>query len=124
MAVRTIFTIGDEVLRKHAKPVETIDKRIKTLLDDMAQTMYAADGAGLAAPQVGILRRVVTIDVGEGLIELINPQIISQEGSQVGPEGCLSIPGRRCTHGSIGIISSSLWKKPLNRRSICAEILK
>ena len=97
MAVRTIFTIGDEVLRKHAKPVETIDKRIKTLLDDMAQTMYAADGAGLAAPQVGILRRVVTIDVGEGLIELINPQIISQEGSQVGPEGCLSIPGRRCT---------------------------
>ncbi len=97
MAVRTIFTLGDEVLRKHARPVETIDKRIKTLLDDMAETMYAADGAGLAAPQVGILRRVVTIDVGEGLIEMINPQIISQEGSQVGPEGCLSIPGRRCT---------------------------
>ena len=97
MAVRTIFTLGDEVLRKHARPVETIDKRIKVLLDDMAETMYAADGAGLAAPQVGILRRVVTIDVGEGLIELINPEILHQEGSQVGPEGCLSIPGRHCT---------------------------
>lgn len=97
MAVRTIFTIGDDVLRKRARPVQTIDRRIKVLLDDMAETMYAAEGAGLAAPQVGILRRVVTIDVGEGLIEMINPEIISFEGSQVSAEGCLSIPGRRCT---------------------------
>jgi peptide deformylase len=97
MAVRKILRIGDEALRRTARPVEVIDKRIHTLLDDMAQTMYAAEGAGLAAPQVGILRRVVVIDIGEGLIELINPQIISQEGEQVGVEGCLSIPGRRCT---------------------------
>ena len=97
MAIRKIVKIGDDTLRKVCRPVTQIDKRILTLLGDMAETMYAADGVGLAAPQVGILRRVVTIDVGEGLIELINPQIISQEGSQVGPEGCLSIPGRRCT---------------------------
>lgn len=83
----------DEVLRKKARPVERIDDRILTLLDDMAETMYNAEGVGLAAPQVGILRRVVVIDVGEGIIELINPEIIEQEGEQVGPEGCLSIPG-------------------------------
>lgn len=83
----------DEVLRKKARPVERIDDRILTLLDDMAETMYNAEGVGLAAPQVGILRRVVVIDVGEGVIELINPEIIEQEGEQVGPEGCLSIPG-------------------------------
>lgn len=97
MAVRRIFKVGDEVLRMKARPVEKIDKRVLTLLDDMAQTMYAYDGAGLAAPQVGILRRVVTIDVGDGLIELINPEIILSEGEQVNPEGCLSLPGRRGT---------------------------
>jgi len=83
----------DEVLRKKARPVERIDDRILTLLDDMAETMYNAEGVGLAAPQVGILRRVVVIDVGEGVIELINPEIIEQEGEQVAIEGCLSIPG-------------------------------
>lgn len=83
----------DEVLRKKARPVERIDDRILTLLDDMAETMYNAEGVGLAAPQVGILRRVVVIDVGEGIIELINPEIIEQEGEQVAIEGCLSIPG-------------------------------
>lgn len=97
MAVRKILRIGDETLRRKARNVEAIDKRIHTLLDDMAETMYEAEGAGLAAPQVGILRRVVVIDVGEGLIELINPEILSQEGEQINPEGCLSIPGRRCT---------------------------
>lgn len=83
----------DEVLRKKARPVERMDDRILTLLDDMAETMYNAEGVGLAAPQVGILRRVVVIDVGEGIIELINPEIIEQEGEQVAIEGCLSIPG-------------------------------
>jgi len=97
MAVRKILRIGDETLRRKSRPVEVFDKRIHTLLDDMAETMYDAEGAGLAAPQVGILRRVVVIDVGEGIIELINPEIIRQEGEQVNPEGCLSIPGRRCT---------------------------
>ena len=97
MAIRKILVEGEETLRKHARKVEKFDQRLWTLLDDMAETMYDADGAGLAAPQVGILKRVVVIDVGEGLIELINPEIIHTEGSQINPEGCLSIPGRRCT---------------------------
>lgn len=97
MAVRKILRIGDEALRRRARPVDKIDKRIHTLLDDMAQTMYEAEGAGLAAPQVGILRRVVVIDVGEGLIEMINPEILSCEGEQINAEGCLSVPGRRGT---------------------------
>ena len=77
--------------------MERFDKRLHTLLDDMADTMYAAEGAGLAAPQVGILKRAVVIDVGDGLLELINPAIVETEGEQVATEGCLSIPGRRCT---------------------------
>ncbi|NLG24737.1 MAG: peptide deformylase [Clostridiales bacterium] len=95
MAVRKIFKIGEDVLRQKAHGVSKFDKRLEALLKDMAETMYAADGCGLAAPQVGILRRVVVIDVGEGLVELVNPVILSAEGSQLGPEGCLSVPGRR-----------------------------
>ena len=97
MAIRKILTEEDETLRKHSRVVDKFDKRLWTLLDDMAETMYDADGAGLAAPQVGILKRVVVVDVGEGLIELVNPEIIHTEGSEIKPEGCLSIPGRRCT---------------------------
>lgn len=98
MAIRKILIEGeDELLRKRSRVVETFDKRLWTLLDDMAETMYAADGAGLAAPQVGVLKRAVVIDVGEGLIEMINPEIIWQEGSIIRPEGCLSVPGRRGT---------------------------
>ena len=96
MAKRKIVALGeDDVLRKHARRVDKFDKRLRTLLDDMADTMYKADGVGLAAPQVGILKRVVVIDVGDGLIELVNPEIISAEGKAEGPEGCLSVPGRR-----------------------------
>ncbi|WP_129721343.1 peptide deformylase [Xylanivirga thermophila] len=83
----------DEILRKKSRKVDKIDQRIITLLDDMAETMYKADGVGLAAPQVGILKRIVVIDVGDGLIELINPEIIDAKGSQIGDEGCLSLPG-------------------------------
>lgn len=97
MAIRKILKIGDETLRKVSRPVTEVDKRTRQLLDDMAETMYDADGAGLAAPQVGILRRIVVIDVGEGLYELINPVIVATEGQQVNPEGCLSVPGRRGT---------------------------
>lgn len=95
MAIRKIVKIGDDTLRKVCRPVTQIDKRILTLLGDMAETMYAADGVGLAAPQVGILRRIVVFDVGEGLVELVNPEIVATEGASVGPEGCLSVPGRR-----------------------------
>ncbi len=97
MAVRKILRIGDETLRRKARLIEKFDKRLHTLLNDMAETMYEAEGAGLAAPQVGILRRAVVIDVGEGIIELVNPEIVFQEGEQVNAEGCLSIPGKRGT---------------------------
>ena len=94
MAIRKIVELGDEKLRKQCKPVEKFDLRLRILLKDMADTMYKANGVGLAAPQVGILKRVVVVDIGDGLIEMINPEIIHSEGQQTGPEGCLSIPGR------------------------------
>lgn len=94
MALRKIVKIGDNKLRKICKPVENFDRRLKILLEDMADTMYDANGVGLAAPQVGILRRAVVIDVGDGLVELVNPVIVESDGQQSGPEGCLSIPGR------------------------------
>lgn len=92
MAIREIRKKGDEVLMKVAKPVTVFDQKLAILLEDMADTMHRYDGAGLAAPQVGILKRVVVIDVGEGVIELVNPEIIETDGSQTGPEGCLSVP--------------------------------
>ncbi len=93
MAIRNIVKEGDEVLRKKSRVVVKFDERLHILLDDMAQTMYEAHGVGLAAPQVGILKRVVVIDVGDGLIELVNPVIIEAKGKNEGSEGCLSIPG-------------------------------
>lgn len=95
MAVREIRKDGDEVLRKVCRKVEVIDDRILTLLDDMKETMYKAEGVGLAAPQVGVLRRVVVIDIGDGPIELINPVIVYESGEQLEEEGCLSVPGIR-----------------------------
>ena len=96
MAIRKIVELGqDDVLRKRSRKVDKFDKRLWTLMDEMADTMYEAEGAGLAAPQVGILKRAVVIDVGEGLIELVNPEILETEGTQMCIEGCLSVPGRR-----------------------------
>lgn len=98
MGIRKIVTLGDDTLRKHCKPQEKFDKRLGILLKDMADTMYKAEGVGLAAPQIGILRRIAVIDITEdhsGLIELINPEIIEREGAQTGREGCLSLPGRQ-----------------------------
>ena len=94
MALRNIRKLGDDILRKSCRPVETIDERTITLLEDMAETMYNAGGVGLAAPQIGILKRIVVIDIGEGLIELINPEIVSVEGNIKDVEGCLSVPGK------------------------------
>lgn len=93
MALRTIRTEGDSVLSKKARPVTEMTPRIRELIVDMLDTMYDAMGVGLAAPQVGILKRIVTIDVGEGPIVLINPEIIETSGEQTGEEGCLSVPG-------------------------------
>lgn len=94
MAIRNIVEYGDEILRKVCRTQLNFDSRLHQVLDDMAQTMYAADGVGLAAPQIGILRRYCIVDVGDGLIELINPVLISSEGEQTDSEGCLSIPGK------------------------------
>ncbi|WP_027623408.1 peptide deformylase [Clostridium lundense] len=95
MALRNIRKYGDDLLRKKSRTVEKIDGRINTLLDDMLETMYENNGVGLAAPQVGILKRVVVIDIGEGPLFLINPEILETEGSYIDEEGCLSIPGEQ-----------------------------
>lgn len=94
MAIRNIVKLGDDVLRKVCRTQMTFDERLATTLDDMAETMYKAEGVGLAAPQIGILRRYCVVDVGDGIIELVNPVIESMSGEQTGEEGCLSIPDR------------------------------
>lgn len=95
MALRTIITAGDPVLGKVCRPVEKFDERLHTLLDDMRETLIDSDGVGLAAPQIGILRRAVLVmDAEENIIELVNPTILSTEGEQTGLEGCLSVPGK------------------------------
>lgn len=100
MGLRTILEKGDEALKKHCRPVTAFDQKLHDLLDDMAETMCQANGVGLAAPQVGILRRAVVVletnvddDEDEYIIEMVNPEIITQDGEQDGPEGCLSVPG-------------------------------
>ena len=103
MAIRNVVKEGDNVLRKTARPVTDFNERLHTLLDDMADTMYEQNGCGLAGNQVGVLRRVVVIDVGEGLMELVNPEIVKYSGKQEEVEGCLSCPGE------YGIV-----KRPMN----------
>ncbi|MCR8656115.1 peptide deformylase [Paenibacillus endoradicis] len=94
MSIRLIVKEPDQVLREIAKPVTKFNSNLKKLLKDMAETMYDADGVGLAAPQIGISKRVIVVDVGDenGLVEMVNPVIIERDGEQLGPEGCLSIP--------------------------------
>ena len=94
MAIRQVREIGDEILTKQCKEVTKMTLRTKILIDDMFETMYEANGVGLAAPQVGVLKKIVVIDVGEGPIVLINPEIIETSGEQTGEEGCLSVPGK------------------------------
>ena len=93
MALRTIVKEGTDILRMKSRPVVKFDERLWCLIDDMIETLHKADGAGLAAPQVGVLRRVVVIDIGEGVIELVNPRIVMKSGEQREAEGCLSCPG-------------------------------
>lgn len=94
MGLRKILDDKDPALHKVCKPVEQFDKKLHKLLDDMAETLEEANGVGLAAPQIGILRRVVIVDTGEQILELINPELLETDGEQEGPEGCLSVPGR------------------------------
>ena len=97
MALRTIRIQGDPVLTKVCRPIPEVTDRIRTLAEDMLETMYEANGVGLAAPQVGILKRIVVIDIGDGPIVMINPEIVETSGSQTGSEGCLSLPGKSGT---------------------------
>lgn len=95
MALREIVKFGEDILRKKCRTVTAFDEKLATLLDDLTETLQSADGVGLAAPQVGLLRRAVVIDIrdGKGAIELVNPEIVSESGKQLGDEGCLSAPG-------------------------------
>lgn len=133
MAKLKIVKVGDDVLRKKCRPVDEITPKIIRLLDDMAETMRDAQGVGLAAPQVGILRRIVVIEVEEGnLIELINPKIIAYAGEQDGTEGCLSVPGKwgmvkRPMHVTVRAINRygeefELTGSELLARAICHEL--
>ena len=94
MGLRKILTDKDPALHKVCKPVTAFDAKLHKLLDDMGETMQDANGVGLAAPQVGILRRVVTVDLGDEILELVNPSLVETDGEQVGAEGCLSVPGK------------------------------
>jgi peptide deformylase len=94
MGIRKILTDADPALHKVCKPVEVFDRKLHKLLDDMADTLQKAEGMGLAAPQVGILRRVVIVDIGDELLELVNPSLVETSGEQIGAEGCLSVPGK------------------------------
>ena len=94
MGLRKILTDKEPALHKVCKPVTSFDAKLHKLLDDMAETMQEANGVGLAAPQVGILRRVITVDLGDEILELVNPSLVETDGEQIGAEGCLSVPGK------------------------------
>ncbi len=132
MAIRQIRIAGDPVLNKVCKEVKEITPMIKTLIDDMLDTMYEANGVGLAAPQVGILRRIAVVDIGEGPIILVNPEIIKEEGEQTGDEACLSLPGKagevkRPNHVVIRAFDESMTEYEMEAdellaRAFCHEI--
>ena len=111
MALRKIICIEDELLRKKSRPVEKFDEKLHKLLDDMAETMYNANGVGLAAPQVAVLRRVVVMDCGDGLIEMINPEILETEGEQDGPEELLA----RCIMHETDHLNGQLYVDIMSR---------
>ena len=132
MALRQVRIMGDPVLEKVCRPVKEMTPRIKELIGDMLDTMYDAEGVGLAAPQVGILRRIVVIDVGEGPIVMINPEILVTEGSRTGSEGCLSLPGQAGTVTRPGYVKVRALNENMEEyelegtellaRAICHEI--
>lgn len=132
MALRQIRTVGDPCLTKVCKEVEEVNERTLTLIDDMLDTMYEAEGVGLAAPQVGVLKRIVVIDVGEGPIVMINPEILETSGSQTGSEGCLSVPGKSGTVTRPDYVKAKAYDEEMNEyviegeellaRAICHEL--
>ena len=132
MAVRTIVKDCDEVVRKVCRPVEKFDEKLSDLIDDMLETMYKANGVGLAAPQIGILKRIAVIDIGEGPHEFINPRIIDASGEQTDTEGCLSCPGVWGTVSRPNFVTVEAYDKNGDRfilsaselfaRAICHEL--
>lgn len=132
MALRQIRTVGDPCLTKVCREVDEVNERTLTLIDDMLDTMYEAEGVGLAAPQVGVLKRIVVIDVGEGPIVMINPEILETSGSQTGSEGCLSVPGKAGTVTRPDYVKAKAYDEEMNEyviegeellaRAICHEL--
>lgn len=124
MAIRQIRTIGDEILRKNCKPVKEMTPRIQELIMDMFETMYQANGVGLAAPQVGVMKQIVVIDVEDGnQYVLVNPEIIRQEGSQTGSEGCLSVPGKSGTVTRPQTVTVRAYDENMNMIELTGEDL-
>ncbi len=123
MALRTIRVEGDPVLGKVCREVTEVTPKIVTLIDDMLETMYEANGVGLAAPQVGILKRIVVIDVGEGPIVMINPKIVETSGEQTGDEGCLSVPGKAGTVTRPNYVKAKFFGEDMQEYEIEGEEL-
>lgn len=123
MALRMIRQLGDEVLTKKCREIKEMTPRISQLIDDMLETMYEADGVGLAAPQVGILKRVVVIDIGDGPLVLVNPRLIESSGEQFGDEGCLSLPGKAGKVRRPYYVKFEAWDKNMEHFEMEAEEL-
>ena len=123
MALREIRVEGDPVLAKVCKEIKEVTPRIQDLIDDMIETMYEANGVGLAAPQVGILKRLVVIDVGEGPIVMINPRIVATDGEQTGDEGCLSVPGKAGCVTRPNYVKARFFDEEMNECEIEGEEL-
>ena len=121
MAIRKIRTMGDRILTKKCRPVEEMTPKIKTLINDMLDTMYDAYGVGLAAPQVGILKRIVVIDVGDRPWVLINPEITETSGEQTGDEGCLSLPGKSGTVTRPNVVTVKAYDENMEPFTLTGE---
>lgn len=132
MALRKMRLLGDDVLRETCREVKEVTPKIIQLIDDMLDTMYEENGVGLAAPQVGVLKRIVVIDIGEGPIVMINPKILETAGSQTGSEGCLSVPGKNGTVTRPNYVKAEAYDEEMNKyiiegeellaRAICHEL--
>ena len=121
MAIRNIRELGDEILRKNCREVKEVTPRIRELIQDMYDTMYEAQGVGLAAPQVGILKRIVVIDVDGTPDTVINPQILEKSGEQTGSEGCLSVPGKAGIVTRPNYVKAEAWNEEMERYEVEAE---
>ncbi|MCI8300043.1 MAG: peptide deformylase [Lachnospiraceae bacterium] len=123
MAVRNIRQLGDEILKKKCREIKEITPRIRELIEDMKETMYEANGVGLAAPQVGVLKRVVVIDIGEGPLVLVNPRLLESSGEQTGEEGCLSVLGKYGIVTRPMYVKIEAWDENMEYREIEGEEL-